>query len=163
MPMTPRRSVTRADRRPLARMRPGLAHRDFGFQQKPRSFHDLRDRALILMQPRLGAGQMDAVLHGQRLVDGLMLQEGGDKEADHVGDHEGNDDGVVLSHLEDDEHRGHGRAHHAGEDRTHAHQRVGPAWPSPAGRDDARRCRPRLPTCAEEERWAEDAAGVARA
>ena len=61
-----------------------LAHRDFGLQQKPRSFHDLRDRALIELQPRPGAGQMDAVLHGQRLVDGLMLQEGGDEEADQL-------------------------------------------------------------------------------
>ena len=68
---------------------------------------------------------MDAILHRERLVDRLMLQEGGDEEADQIGDHQGDDDSVVLGHLEDDEHRCHGRAYHASEDRSHPHQRVG--------------------------------------
>ena len=56
----------------------------------------------------LRRGQVDAVLHRQRFVDGLVLQSRGDEEAHQVRDHQRDDDRIVLGHLEDHQHGGHG-------------------------------------------------------
>src|ERR1035438_9964374 len=62
---------------------------------------DLRHRALVEFVTSAVAGQMNAILMGQRLVDGLLLKLGRDEEADEVCDHQRHDDSVIPRHFKD--------------------------------------------------------------
>ena len=87
--------------------------------------HDLGHCALAGLVKRAVAGQMNAILIRQRLIDRLLLKVPGDEQAGQVGDHQGNNDGIIPRHLKDHQDRGHGSAHDACKDRSHAHQSVG--------------------------------------
>ena len=80
---------------------------------------------LVLDAALASAGrQVNAVLFGEGLVDRLMLEAGRDEQTDHVGDHEGDDDSVVLCHFKDHENGSHGGADDSREDGAHADQRI---------------------------------------
>src|SRR5215467_6789390 len=96
-----------------------------GWQDLGRSAQHSNHAALSVSMAHFSGGEMDSILDGKRLVDRLRLQEGRDKEADEVGDHERNDDRVVLCHLEDHEHRRHRGANYSSKESTHTDQRVG--------------------------------------
>ena len=70
---------------------------------------------------------MDAILHGQRFVDGFVLQLRRNEKAHQIRNHQRDDHRIVLRHLEDHQHRGHGSAHHACENCAHSDQRIR-AW-----------------------------------
>ena len=123
--MTPLGSVTSEVRNSLRlKSRQRFLNCEVGGEQPACGLQHFRDPALTLPLTSSG-GQVNAVLHRERFVDGLVLQTRGDEEADHIGDHQRYDDGVVLGHLEDHQDGGHRRAHDAGEDCSHADQRVG--------------------------------------
>ncbi len=58
-------------------------------------------------------------------VERVGLQPARHQIGDHRGQHEGEDDPVVVGHLEDEQHAGDGRAGGRRHHRAHAHQRVG--------------------------------------
>ena len=69
---------------------------------------------------------MDTILNSERLVNRYALKPGRNEQAHQVGDHQRNDDGIVLRHFEDHEHRGHGSTNDTGKHGAHPDQRVGP-------------------------------------
>ena len=73
----------------------------------------------------LGVRQHDAVLLEQRLVDGQGPEAAREHVGRHVREHQREHQPVAAGHLEDDQHRGDGRADDPGEHRAHAHQREG--------------------------------------
>ena len=50
---------------------------------------------------RCAPGQIDSILLGQRLVNGVGLQLAGDKEANEVRDHQRDDDRIVARHRDE--------------------------------------------------------------
>src|SRR5208283_5735565 len=79
--------------------------------------HGLENLALAFEAARMGAGEVNAVLARENFVDGFFLEARRDKKTDEVGDHEGDDDGVVARSLKDHHDRGHGSANDSGEGR----------------------------------------------
>ena len=86
--------------------------------------HDLSHCALAEFVASAVAGQMNAILMGQCLVDRLLLKSGRDEEAGQVCNHQRHDDSVIPRHFKDHQYRCHGGAHDTREERAHADQRV---------------------------------------
>src|SRR5208282_199196 len=87
-------------------------------------FHALEDLALAFDGTGMRAGQVNAILTGEDLVDRFMLEARRNEITDEVGNHEGDDNGVVASGLKDHDDGGHGSADDSGESCAHADEGV---------------------------------------
>src|SRR5208282_3149255 len=86
--------------------------------------HALEDLTLAFEAARMGAGQVNAVLAREDIIDGFMLEARGNEITNEVRDHEGDDDRIVTRYLKDQHHRSHGSAHDSSKRRAHADQGV---------------------------------------
>ena len=122
--------------------------------------HRLLDRQSPQIPMGFMLGHRHAILFQERVVDRNGVQPRRDGIADHVADHQRQDDRVVASHLENDQDRRDWRANRAGKERAHAHQRERPDHLAarPGERMDHVRHRA-AEHGADEQRRREDAAG----
>ena len=132
-----------------------------GFKNYGGRAHGLNDQAKSVLRARFGGGQVNAVLIGQDFVDGLRLQPRRDEQAHQIGNHQGNDDGIIAGDFKNHQDGSHGRANDASEGRAHSDQSIDTGRSDVGGQEVVRDgAYDAAEHGAEEQAGPEDAAGI---
>ena len=115
----------------------GMLQRDF-FRE---TIDDLHRELAVVLRPAVGRelAEGNAVLEKQGVIDANRLQASRDLPCEHIAGHEGQDQGIIPRHLEDDDERGERATNDRGEHGAHTQQNAGTDDPGiPGERGDPR-------------------------